>query len=76
MSAKNLDKQGRWRNVSVGFKMSPEEAKLLDVKVAISGLSKQNYIKRKQQLKRYIERSFVISPYNFSGDSSNKNIRF
>lgn len=55
MSAKNLDKRGRWRNVSVGFKMSPEEAKLLDVKVAISGLSKQDYI-----INRLLEREIVV----------------
>ena len=55
MSAKNSDKQGRWRCVSVGFKMSPEEAKLLDVKVAISGLSKQDYI-----INRLLDRDIIV----------------
>ena len=55
MSAKNLDKQGRWRNVSVGFKVSPEEARLLNVKVALSGLSKQDYI-----INRLLDRDIIV----------------
>ena len=31
----------RWRNVVVAFRMSPEEAQELNVKVSLSGLSKQ-----------------------------------
>ena len=30
MSAKNRDEHNRWRNKTVAFRMSPEEAKLLD----------------------------------------------
>ena len=41
---KNLDKQGRWRNKTVSFRMSNEEVKLLDNLVALSGLTKQDYI--------------------------------
>lgn len=44
MSEKRLDAKNRWRNVVVGFRMSPEEAEELNVKVALSGLSKQDYI--------------------------------
>ena len=44
MSAKNLDKQNRWRNKTVAFRMSPEEAEQLDVNVRLSGLSKQDYL--------------------------------
>ena len=44
MSEKRLDARNRWRNVVVAFRMSPEEAQELNVKVALSGLSKQNYI--------------------------------
>lgn len=44
MSAKTVDKYNRWRNVTVGFRMSPQEAEELNVKVALSGLSKQDYI--------------------------------
>lgn len=41
---RNLDKQGRWRNKTVSFRMSKEEVKLLDNLVALSGLTKQDYI--------------------------------
>lgn len=44
MSKKRLDAKNRWRNVVVAFRMSPEEAQELNVKVTLSGLSKQDYI--------------------------------
>lgn len=44
MSEKNLDKHGRLRSKTVAFRMSPEEANLLDRFVAISGMTKQDYI--------------------------------
>ena len=44
MSAKNLDTHNRWRNRQVAFRLSPEEADLLDAFVKISGLTKQDYI--------------------------------
>lgn len=44
MSEKRLDAKNRWRNVVVAFSMSPEEAQELNVKVSLSGLSKQDYI--------------------------------
>ena len=44
MSAKRKDNKNRWRNVTVAFRMSPEEAKELNDKAALSGLSKQDYI--------------------------------
>ena len=42
-----LDRQGRWRNKVVAFRMSPEEDALLDAKVRLSGLTKQEYIIRR-----------------------------
>ena len=36
-----------WRNKTVGFRVSPEEAALLETAVSLSGLSKQDYIMRK-----------------------------
>ena len=39
MSEKRLDAKNRWRNVVVAFRMSPEEAQELNVKVSLSGLS-------------------------------------
>ena len=44
MSKKNLDQKGRIRNKIVSFRMSEEEVKLLDRRVLLSGLTKQDYI--------------------------------
>ena len=41
MSAKNRDEHNRWRNITVGFRVSPEENELLNRAVALSGLAKQ-----------------------------------
>ena len=46
---KNLDYKGRWRNKTVAFRVSEEEAKLIDTQVALSGLTKQDYIVRRLQ---------------------------
>ena len=46
---KNLDYKGRWRNKTVAFRVSEEEGKLLDNCVALSGLTKQDYIVRRLQ---------------------------
>ena len=46
---KNLDCKGRWRNKTVAFRVSEEEAKLIDTQVALSGLTKQDYIIRRLQ---------------------------
>ena len=44
MSGKLLDAQGRHRKTTVSFRVSPEEAEVLDRMVAASGLTKQEYI--------------------------------
>ena len=44
---KSLDYKGRWRNHTVAFRVSDEEAKLLNDLVALSGLAKQDYITRR-----------------------------
>ena len=44
---KAVDYKGRWRNRTVAFRVSEEEAKLLDDLVALSGLTKQDYIMQK-----------------------------
>ena len=44
-----MDSKGRWRNKLVGFRVSEEEAKLIDNCVALSGLTKQDYIIRRLQ---------------------------
>lgn len=52
---KNVDGKGRWRNRNVGFRVSEEEAKLLDDLVELSGLAKQDYI-----LRRLLNREVVV----------------
>ena len=44
---KKLDHNGRWRNRIVAFRVSDEEAKLLNDLVALSGLTKQDYSMRR-----------------------------
>ena len=55
MSAKNLDQHNRWRNRQVAFRLSPEEADMLDTCVRLSGLTKQDYITR-----RLLDKSVVV----------------
>ena len=55
MSLKALDKKGRWRSHTVAFRMSPEENANLDVRVRLSGLTKQDYI-----LCRLAERDIIV----------------
>ena len=42
MSAKNVDRHNRFRNITVGFRVSPEENEEINRAVALSGLSKQD----------------------------------
>ena len=56
MSAKNYDALGRFRSVTVGFRVSPEEGKQLDRLVQLSGLTKQDYI-----TDRLLERAIVVN---------------
>ena len=44
MSAKNRDEHNRWRNITVAFRVSDEENAIINRLVALSGLSKQEYI--------------------------------
>lgn len=55
MSLKVYDGQGRWRNKTVAFRISPEEDEQLERDVRLSGLTKQDYIIRRLQ-----ERSVVV----------------
>ena len=47
MSAKNRDQKNRFRNITVGFRVSPEENEQIDIAVALSGLPKQEYCYRR-----------------------------
>lgn len=44
MSERALDEKGRWRCVTVSFRMSPEENAMLNTNVYLSGFTKQEYI--------------------------------
>ena len=54
---KSLDNKERWRNVIISFRMSPQERDDLNVRVKLSGLTKQDYI-----IKRLSERDIVVQP--------------
>ena len=47
MSAKIYDHKGRWRNKTVAFRVSQEEAVQLDTYSKLSGLTKQDYLIRR-----------------------------
>ena len=47
MSAKNVDRHNRFRSITVGFRVSPEEQDELNRAVALSGLPKQEYCYRR-----------------------------
>ena len=55
MSVKVLDQQGRWRNKTVAFRVSPEEDEQIEMAVRLSGLTKQDYI-----IKRLQEKDVVV----------------
>ena len=57
MSAKRKDDKNRWRNKTVAFRVSPEENDLINTQVALSGLSKQDYI-----VKRLLCKDIVVQP--------------
>ena len=44
MSHKARDRHGRWRYITQAFRASEEEVKAIDEAVALSGLTKQEYI--------------------------------
>ena len=57
MLAKRKDDKNRWRNKTVAFRVSPEENDLINTQVALSGLSKQDYI-----VKRLLCKDIVVQP--------------
>lgn len=74
MSEKAMDSHGRWRSITVAFRVSPEESALLNDLVRISGLTKQEYLVRRilqkdvivqgnprvyKALKTYMERVYL-----------------
>lgn len=57
MTAKKVDKRNRFRSITVGFRVSPEEQAELNRAVALSGLPKQEYCYRK-----CMNREVVVQP--------------
>lgn len=55
MSEKNYDRKGRWRSKTVAFRMSPEENEELDVRVKLSGVTKQEYL-----INRVLEKEIIV----------------
>ena len=75
MSKKNLDQKGRLRNKIISFRMSKEEAELLDRRVLMSGLTKQDFIVNSLLGKEiavygnpYVFRSLQDNPEDFYAD--------
>ena len=44
MSVKNRDEHGRFRSITVGFRVSPEENEQINIAVALSGLPNRNSV--------------------------------
>ena len=57
MSEKNLDRKQRWRNISVSFRVSPQEAATTDMMVKTSGMTKQDYC-----VKRLLCEDIIVHP--------------
>lgn len=55
MSLKICDQKNRWRNKTVGFRVSPEEWEHFGTVVKLSGLSKQEYL-----IAKLYERDIVV----------------
>lgn len=57
MSKKARDGQGRWRSKTIAFRISPEENKLMEDLVRLTGLTKQDYI-----INRVLDRGVTVIP--------------
>lgn len=55
MSQKNRDEHNRWRARTIGFRVSEEEGKQLDIAVKLTGLTKQDYI-----IKKLMNRDVIV----------------
>ena len=55
MSARNRDDHNRWRSITVGFRVPPEDSEQINAAVALSGLPRQEYCYR-----RCMEREIAV----------------
>lgn len=44
MSSKANDRHGRWRSMTIAFRISPEDNEQINKMVALAGITKQQYI--------------------------------
>ncbi len=56
MTQRRTDVRNRWRNKTIGFRMSTQEAEMLDMLVKVSGYTKQDYI-----ISRLLQRDIVVN---------------
>ena len=47
MSAKNRDNKNRWRNITVGFRVSPEENELINRAVVYQDCQNRSIVSRR-----------------------------
>ena len=57
MSHKAKDNKNRWRNKTVGFRVSPEEWNQIEICVRLSGIPKQDYI-----MSKLLDKEVTITP--------------
>ena len=57
MSEKNLDNKRRWRSITIGFRVSPQESDTINMMVRTSGLTKQDYC-----TKRLLCEDIIVRP--------------
>ena len=55
MTKKARDEKNRWRSKTIAFRISPEENQLLEKRVKLSGLTKQDYI-----IHRCLQKDIVV----------------
>lgn len=55
MSKKACDGKNRWRSKTIAFRISPEENRILEARVKLSGLTKQDYI-----IRRCLEKDILV----------------
>ena len=55
MSKKARDGQGRWRSMTIGVRVSPEENEEINTLAALAGMSKQDYA-----ITRMLQRDVVV----------------
>lgn len=69
MSQKVQDRKGRFRNKIISFRASPEESAMLDRKVRLAGVSKQDYL-----INCILDKEIIVEPNPYVITSIKKEI--